>query len=593
MLFPSTQSWSDLKELEGLLFYALRLQELSYDQSDFVEKSVGTPVFNIIREYQDVIAIEDTGLVKGQEKELAILNEELKEKIHSDPVCKKLIGDKLDRYINCLKLDSKYEVNNTLELILLKIKPTKYWEELKNQVRSIILNGKQKDKILNLANLTFEFLINYGYEKGTIYHFINTTFFDKSRKNKITTHGDIDVFFETFDLRKREYEVYFVCSRLFLDIEDSCQNFNIEIKESIDPIYGLNVEKSFFKNKENKKSFIKCNKIMAFDYLNAMTVAEEKVSLISDLFVLFHHKKKPWFSSYCLIYNHKKEHVIKSSFSMNSMSKLSEYGIDFAQKLFPFFLENFSLKSESFKRFNRGVELHAHSLETTEASSQILNLWICLETLLITGKGTHISSVETAVKTVVGNYFLKERLSNLHDLLVKWNEEKYLNVRAKLPKPWDSPEYVSVLALVGIIDFKDLAEELLRDMDSTPLLRYKFMRLVRDYQKIKDFPALIEQRNKTTEYDIRRIYRVRNKIVHQGVLDNKAHNIVETAHYYADSILGAIVYNSLINDDTNTIENFLFEQNLFKEEHYNLISQAIKNGLNADNIKGVTLGPDA
>lgn len=91
-----------------------------------------------------------------------------------------------------------------------------------------------------------------------------------------------------------------------MDIKDSCENFGIEIKETGNYLYNKRLENNFFKKSGKKHAFIKCKNVMAFDYLDAMMVAEEQVSLISDLFVLFHHKKKPWFSDYCLIYNHKK-----------------------------------------------------------------------------------------------------------------------------------------------------------------------------------------------------------------------------------------------------------------------------------------------
>lgn len=274
------------------------------------------------------------------------------------------------------------------------------------------------------------------------------------------------------------------------------------------------------------------------------------------------------------------------------MSKLNENGIEHAKEIFPIFLQNFGLLKESFKRFNRGVELHAHSLETNEPSSQILNLWICLETLLITGKGTHISSVENAVKTVVSNYFLKEQLTNLHDLLTKWDKEKYTAVKNKLPTAWSEDDDSTILALVGLKEFQDLAMELLGEMDSTPLLRYKFMKLVRNYQDINKIIELNELRDKRTTYDIRRVYRIRNKIVHQGELSKKANSIVEIAHFYLDTVMNAIIYSSLVHDDINSIENFLFEQNLFQTEHKSILTQVNKTAITSDNIKSVAFGPD-
>lgn len=593
MLFPSTESWEDEIKLEGLLFFALRLQELSYDQSDFIEKSNTAPVVQIIKEYEEIIEIAEQDIVKGTGKELDILKEELKEKIYSDTVAKVLIGDKLHRYISSLDSGTLKNVKTTLELLGLKLDPHKYWSEIQDQINDVIEKPKEKDKIFNIANLTFEFLVGFGYEKGTIYHFVNSIFFNRNVNSKIKDLEYVNNFLDKFDLKRRKYEVYFSCSKLFSDISDSCSNFNVEIIEEKASEYSHTLEKKFFKNHQNRKSFIKCKEIMAYDYLNAMMKAEERVSLISDLFVLFHHKKKPWFSTDCLIYNHKKENVIKATFGVNSMSKLNEGDIEHAKKIFPIFLKQFSLRPESFKRFNRGVELHAHSLESNEPSSQILNLWICLEALLITGKGTHISSVESAVNTILINYYLKERLTNFHDLLERWNKDLYSAVSEKLPEEWREDDDCKVLALIGVPEFKDLAMELLAEMDSTPLLRYKFMCLVRDFQDTNRLLKIMSARQKSTEYDIRRIYRTRNKIVHQGALDSKNSRVVEIAHFYLDTVMNTIIYNSLVNDDINSIDNFLFEQGLLREEHKSIINEATKQGISTDNIKRVILGPDS
>ena len=40
--------------------------------------------------------------------------------------------------------------------------------------------------------------------------------------------------------------------------------------------------------------------------------------------------------------------------------------------------KKFSLKGETKNRFHRAIELHAVSLESKESSTQLLNMWICL-----------------------------------------------------------------------------------------------------------------------------------------------------------------------------------------------------------------------
>lgn len=590
MIFESTMNW-DVKALEGMLFFVQRLQELSYDQSDFLEKSLSTPAARIVKECLEALDMEEEGIVKGAEAELQILKDELKEKISTDLIAKSLLGDKKERYISILETGSGKDLRNALQLMALKLSADRYWGLLKQEISETIKKPREKDNLLLLADTCFEFLTLYGYEKGTIYHLIKTTFFNNECA-KISDYSQLDDFLEKFDLRKLKFDVYFVCSNLFKEISDSCKNFGLELVEDKRPEYNDSLEIKFFKNKENKKSFIKCEGVMALDYLHAMRVASEKISLISDLFVLFHHKKKPWFSNYCLVYNHNKKQVLRLSSSINPMSKLNEADIEHAKLFFPIFLREFSLNPESFKRFTRGVELHALSLETDEISSQILNLWICLEALLITGKGTHISTVEKSIKVIVSNYYLKERLTNLHDLLQKWNSEKFSEVKDKLPVDWQEDDEISTLALVGLKEHEKLAMELLAEMDSYPLLRYKFMRLVREFQKPRLLEELKARIEKKSSYDIRRIYRTRNKIVHQGVLDNKSETIVSVAHYYLDTIMNAIIYNRIVHEDINSIDNFLFEQNLFKAEHEQYIAKAKQEGLTPENIRSVVLGPD-
>ncbi len=592
MRFEKTNNWSDENALEGLLFYVQRLQELSYDQSDFIEKAIGTPAKKIVGEYIEILRTDEEGVVKGLENEYEILRGELKEKLSTDTVAKSLLGNKRERYLAALESESHKDVKSALQLISLKLSSERYWNLLKKSVIDILSFPKEKDKIHNMANLTFEFLTMYGYEKGTIYHFINAIFYDKERKIRIDSINDVSLFLEKFDLKMRKYDVYFVCSNLFQDISESCESFDIEILKEKTPEYNESLEKVFFKNTQGKKSFIKCKNIEALDYLNAMRVAEEKASIISDLFVLFHHKSKPWFSNYCLVYNHKKKQVMNLSFSMNAMSKVNESDIDYAKEIFPIFLERFSLGRDSFKRFNRGVELHALSLETNESSSQILNLWICLEALLITGKGTHISSVEKSVKTIVSNYYFKERLTNLYDLLERWDVEKLKAATEQLPDAWRDDDDLIVLALVGLKEYEDVATSLLREMGSYPLLRYKFMRLVRDFQSPSSLDEIKKSIEEKTVRDIRRIYRIRNKIVHQGVLDSRSGNVVEIAHYYLDTVMNVIIYNRILHENINSIENFLFEQNLFRAEHDALMSAAKKSGINSSNIQNVILGPD-
>ncbi len=108
------------------------------------------------------------------------------------------------------------------------------------------------------------------------------------------------------------------------------------------------------------------------------------------------------------------------------MHSLGEQEFSYTKKILPIFISQFGLQAESFQRFNRCVELHSHALDTDEVASQIVNLWICLETLLITNKtNSHISRVVDTVTLINSFYAVRKRVASLSDLLIKWNKNAF------------------------------------------------------------------------------------------------------------------------------------------------------------------------
>ncbi|WP_024870492.1 hypothetical protein [Tolumonas lignilytica] len=586
MIFNTTDNWQNIIQLESLLFFVQRIQELSYDHSEFLEKNISATVQDIIDEYIELLETYEKFSLSVNAKEVDLLQEELEQKIKNDPISTQLIGDKLKEYIISLKDGNEKNKINTLELLKLKLSPKNYLKTLRKHINEILQQPKQKGKIHNIATLMFEFLISNGYAKGTIYHFINTTFFNK--KQKITKNEDINLFLDKFDLRDRVYDVYFHCSKLFDEIQDSCSEFNAEIIENKDFEYNSKAEKIFFK-RNNSRSIIKCNNVKAKDYLGAMKRAEDLISRISDIFTLFHHKKKVWISNYCLVRDDHKKRAFQANATMNSMSKLHDYDIEDTKEILPVFIGKFGLLDDSLKRFTRAIDIHSLSLETKDASSQILNLWICLETLLINTKDSHISSIENAIQTVISNQYLKHRVDILCVYLKEWNSDLFYRVVQQLPELWRVSDIRSTLALVALKEFEPQAELLLAEMNEVPLLRYKFMLLVKEFQNkelIKKSKKFIEEKSIK---DIRRVYRTRNRIVHQGALIQRGENIVEIAHYYLDMIINFVVLSKIRYESINSIDNFLLEQSTIKKHHDKFINSS---DISSKNIISIIFGPD-
>lgn len=593
MIITNTKTWKYEDSLESLLFFSQRMIELAYDKSDFKEKNIIVDLKDIINEILSLLEFQKDTKDDISAKEIEILLCELKDRIYEDEVVKILLGDKIEFYASKLSVGcDNNSLVNTLEVLKLKVKPYVYYEHSKELIKELVASNKNRDRLFSATTRFFEFLIWFGYQKGTIYFLTNRYFFDKSGSNKITSPNDLKGFFDLFDLETKEFEVVFVASKMFNEIKDSCQRLGLSVIETREHIYNEILESKFFNNNYGKKVYLVCKKVDAVDYQHAMKLAEKRISLVADLFVVFHHKNKPWHSDYCLVYKHDKEDVIKLYKPSNIMSIKNEGDFSYAKEIFPVFLKRFGLEKESFNRFNRGVGLHSLSLETDEVASQILNFWICLETLLITGKGkTHISTVSDSIQLIVSHYALRERIENLTSCIKLWDDN--FKDRIEIPVPaeideLDDEEFVA--ALVTVVKYNSIAGDLLAAMTYQPLLRFKFMECVKTMQNRKGIVRILEKIKLQCERDIRRIYRSRNKIVHQGNISEHNEYIAEMAHYYLDIVLFSIIERKIRFDDIQSIDNLINELKISKERHEKYIRDSGDDKFTEDNFINVIYG---
>lgn len=590
MIITNLRTWTYEDSMEGLLFFAQRILELSYDKTEFSEKRVSVSALDIVNECLEYINLEERGLFNVSNSELDSLFTELVDAIRSSKTIKGVLGDKLEYYLSKLSVDADKKVTkNVLEILRMKLKSSDYYSLLKHDLKDCIINFRKKDELHNITTSFFQFLLSYGYQKGTVYFLTNKHFFDRSGINKISSIDDIDTFTSLFDLEKKKFEVVFTASNLFMEIKDSCKKFKLELSEEKESLYNEALEGKFYKNTKKKKLFISCKDIRAVDYQHAMRKAKDRVSFLLDLFVVFSHRNKPWVSDYCLVYKHDKHNVVNISKQGNAMHSLGEQEFSYTKKIFPIFISQFGLQTESFQRFNRCVELHSHALDTDEVASQIVNLWICLETLLITNKtNSHIGRVVDTVSLINSFYAVRKRIASLSDLLVKWNKEAFEQAKEKIGI---SDDEKATAALVGVEEFKPMAVELLDLMGDQPLLRYKFFLLVRDMQTRSAVKLFIEKETIRCKRDINRAYRSRNKIVHQGNVNDHEDYLVETIHHYLDLMLFAIIERKVSFNDIRTIDNFIQEMRINVECHNSFLSGDQKNKITKDEFANILFGP--
>ncbi|WP_320719513.1 HEPN domain-containing protein, partial [Enterobacter sp. 296B2] len=425
---------------------------------------------------------------------------------------------------------------------------------------------------------------------SSIYYLLQKIFFYDLSDGVVKDSSYLTNYFELFDLRNKEFDVYFKCSNATGDLEGGFDIFSISYVTEPQPKYGLKVERKFFKSEDVK--YILCSKVRALDYMHAVFLARAKLSKISNIFSFMHHKSKFWYSNDCLIYNKNKEHVKLLSLPANIMSKTADVGIDYAKKNLGVFLRGFRMSNHSFERFNQSIELHALALKTESLSAQLLNLWICIESLLVTGKGSHVGEVENYLTHIICNDYFASKLEDLDSYLLNWNKDFYESLLERVDKT-DNAHNVKLAQLLCFKEHEPLLKEIGQELSlgsPSPLLLNKLWeasKLLRSVGHIKEIRKKIKEK---IRFDIKRIYLIRNEIVHQGEVKARD-NLVEIAHYYLDSILNTIVVKSF--ERRREIKDFLYEQKMISEE-YDRILAGLKDDevIDKANYKRIIFSPD-
>jgi len=238
---------------------------------------------------------------------------------------------------------------------------------------------------------------------------------------------DIKEFVKLFREKSKKYVAIFKAPSIFLKITDSCEALNVTVTQDAGDYAGT-VDNFGFKLKvKTNETYVIINNIEALDFQVAREKAEKKIQLVSTLLTLFHHKDHPTWSSESVIVSDADERT-KIRLPSNPMTKCIDMKPEKAAKRLNDLISNFSLKPESFKRFDRCALLHSMALKDNSSENQLVNLWIALESLVpSTSTGTKkakIENISDRVLPFLSLNYINRLLGKLLADLFTWDRKK-------------------------------------------------------------------------------------------------------------------------------------------------------------------------
>lgn len=484
-----------------------------------------------------------------------------------------------DLYKDASTESSVRKIQHTVEYLIDDMENDgKYFKTLKAKISDIITKNSfdeaDSNLLYTLCRILLTELINNGYSHEYIYRTVLDIFYSTNKPVTNATET-LDFFWNNFSFEKKEYNVILPLRKLrFLNQLKNFSNVTIE----------NNVNK-YFNN--SCKCIIKVN-IDALDPEQARQDAITLVSFFVSLLQYNSHCGKAFRESQAIVIDSETEAMFFLNEPVTLLARGHNYSSDEINKRVYIMTNNFPVFRNKMASI---IGLHSTALESKDINNQLLNLWTIIEILIEAERKNSFSKINQIcnILTSVLNASYIRTLLNQLILDLTHCTENFSEIISTIDKGNNTLE--KFVALLILDEYKTDKLSLLHQLDNYPVLQYRINTYYNKLSNRVEIKKLLENHRKRIEWQIMRIYRNRNMIVHDGTHFPYIDIIVQNLHFYVDTLIDTI--NAYANNGYRSIDTIYSA--IQKEELAHLLILEEKIDKNtptpiSDNYSSVVLG---
>lgn len=549
MNFQKIDHWKTKEDSNGLIFFVQRMAELLFDYTlDTYKPMALNAPFLCIEALSNINDIEE-GLV--DKNNLTYILEELRWSIQNDKIAKRLINSTIDYYLEYTEDTTLSTLKLRLEILERSLDRYRYIDETESELTKAILSNS-KDDIDVLSKTYVTTFINWGISKTFLYTKLNDTFFDTSKP--ILNNEILKSFFKDIYPMQHNFSIYFRVTNNIRLLNNSFDFFNIKILDALPNFEDKKFNPARFIIRDNYV-VIEIINIKSTDPYKARDIAANRLETLKNVSQIFlHNSKLKWNDEALILQNCCNKNCFLAKKKINSMKKTRNHKASEIEHKVNHIFKNVALKGESFTKFNRAIQLHSNSLHDINSENQLVNLWTAFETIVpskLSNKSKVILIINSIYPILLKEYS-KRIIQNLYDNFCLWDKDYFLDMLKKIDNTKnDFENFFNFLILPENDSFR---KEVYNKLHNYHLLRnrtYKVSEIFKDKEKLVE---ILEKHEKKLKWQIRRIYRTRNLIVHAGRTPLYLDVLIENAHDYLDQVLSQIILLTTSNYRIKTLD---------------------------------------
>lgn len=243
------------------------------------------------------------------------------------------------------------------------------------------------------------------------------------------------------------------------------------------------------------------------------------------------------------------------------------------------------LKNQDRNYIQASLQYYRLSLLANNHESKLVNLWIALESLFQENEGNIIGNITRHIPVIMARNYVKDILRSVSvDLRFLWRREpcKAVLDLAERSNPYVVHPHDLLIMLLKEEDSPEY-KHFMKYISENPLLLFRVDNLKKGlFHSPKYLRDRLERHKQNIEWQLRRIYRIRNKIMHQGLVNIDTSQLYRHLHTYYINTIHEVIH--ILEKNPKWSLGHVFEDILLDYEFFTGSLNSEDKGLSLDAV---------
>lgn len=509
-----------------------------------------------LREALDLI--EDVEENRLPRRALDPVISELNWSLKKDPVAQTLASPQIAALAELTK-DTKFDLQSLFAHVVLlhNTISSRYKNSLEQLLLELFADKNNRSKFRQAIGFYCSHLINIGYTRFYINEQNERLFFHQDRRR--TGRASQKSFFEIFDGKPKQFNVQILVPREF-GIYLQSLGFTVkkiaEIQSEAATALRSNLE-------QFEDPVVLERKVDAYDPYGARQILIQELTSLTAITYLDSSGMSCQWGKMAHVARHRSNNgqlipELDTGTFPRRTSTTSGRRLKRIRRYTERILDHFD--DSSTERLLSSISTAALARNSTYLENQLISLWSAVEVLLRAPVGdiTRIVHYANLLVPCVVLRHPRRLFIAMYDELILSYRRKFSDLVSRVPGDYANP-HSRFIALLTLAHNQDLRKELCDLCSENPLALHRLWKSHKDYSTHESVLDAILAHAERVEWQIHRIYRARNQLVHAGKVPSYLESIIANLREYYTAAVTTIVRHASKQEGKSDIDQVVAE----------------------------------